>query len=350
MALPNSNITTTLVGTTLGSGSRDVGTLCTHPNINKWSKWKPVSFNSVDGLTEANLQSVNFGLSIPNADSDEGTALALPWVYNKPAGGASSPYRLGDFRNYEHASICPFDLTMPNYIIKGGSGVIVKLNPKTVASYNISTNDTCGSKYFGVLIKKGAQVQYKTATATIASGGTTVDFSASPLIATDGTVELFCFYTSLAIPSLTSSLSQILYSLNAEPNLAYRTTQIYTPMPDTYSLVLGGIATIDRTAILPSGNTVVAGGLITQSASLTRSVSQDYTLKNITVKITRNSDNVVVFDQTYANDGFGSPEAIYTDMSAGESVNFRSTLFKDTNGLPLLDMSDYYKVVYTLNY
>lgn len=35
MALPNSNISTTLVGNTLGSSSRDIGTLCTHPNINK---------------------------------------------------------------------------------------------------------------------------------------------------------------------------------------------------------------------------------------------------------------------------------------------------------------------------
>ena len=350
MALPNSNISVSLVRDTIGAGSNDVGQLCIHPNVNKWSKRKPVKFNSVQGLTEANFQSVNYGLTIPNADSDEGTTLALPWVYDKPSGGETEPYRLGDFIEYEHNSICPFDLTMPNYIIKGGSGIVVKLNPETVTSYNISTNDICGSKYFGVLIKKDEQVQYKTASTTIASGGTTVDFSASPLIATDGAVELFCFYTSLAIPSLTSSISQILYSLNAEPNLAYRTTQIYTPMPNTYSIILGGIDTIDRTAILPSGDTVVGGGLITQSASLTRSVSKDYILQNITVKITRNSDNVEVFNQTYADDGFGSPDAIYTDMIAGEGVNFRSTLFKDTNGLPLLDISDYYRVVYTLNY
>ena len=45
-ALPTTGITTTLVGTTLGVSSRDVGTLCTHPNINMWSKYKPVSINN----------------------------------------------------------------------------------------------------------------------------------------------------------------------------------------------------------------------------------------------------------------------------------------------------------------
>ena len=47
MALPNSNISTTLVGNTLGSGSRDVGTLCSHPNVNMWSKRKPFRDNVI---------------------------------------------------------------------------------------------------------------------------------------------------------------------------------------------------------------------------------------------------------------------------------------------------------------
>lgn len=38
MALPNSNITTTMVANELGTSSRDVGYLCTHEGINKWSK------------------------------------------------------------------------------------------------------------------------------------------------------------------------------------------------------------------------------------------------------------------------------------------------------------------------
>ena len=63
MALETTNISTTWVGTTLGTSSRDVGTLCTHASINKWSKWKPIRLNKVSGITVSDLASVNYGLS-----------------------------------------------------------------------------------------------------------------------------------------------------------------------------------------------------------------------------------------------------------------------------------------------
>jgi hypothetical protein len=113
MALPNTNISTSLVGQTLGSSSRDVGTLCTHPNINKWSKWKPVRFNKLDGITESDIISaksgietlafssvselINFYRSFSNDN--------YLFQYLRPRGGNNNPlepYRIGDFRNYEH--------------------------------------------------------------------------------------------------------------------------------------------------------------------------------------------------------------------------------------------------------
>ena len=42
MALPNTGITTYLVGNTLGTTSRNVSALCKHTNINKWAKGKPI--------------------------------------------------------------------------------------------------------------------------------------------------------------------------------------------------------------------------------------------------------------------------------------------------------------------
>ena len=47
MALPDSNISVAMVKAELGASTNNVGQLCIHPNINKWSKWKPVSFNKV---------------------------------------------------------------------------------------------------------------------------------------------------------------------------------------------------------------------------------------------------------------------------------------------------------------
>lgn len=41
------------VARAIGVGSVDVATLCTHPNVNKWAKFKPEQFDSADELTEA---------------------------------------------------------------------------------------------------------------------------------------------------------------------------------------------------------------------------------------------------------------------------------------------------------
>ena len=113
MALPNTNISTSLVGQTIDSGSRDVGTLCTHPNINKWSKWKPVRWNKVDDITLANLEAINYGIAY-NSYANTGAiktayeANEEVMAYAKPRGSLyNEPYRLGDFRNYEHSSIQP---------------------------------------------------------------------------------------------------------------------------------------------------------------------------------------------------------------------------------------------------
>ncbi len=106
MALPNSNISTTLVGQTLGTSSRDVGTLCTHPNINKWSKWKPVRVNKNGaGIILQDLINANYGLSLPTFSNLNALKVAYQagnanWEYLKP--NNQSGYRLGDFRNYEH--------------------------------------------------------------------------------------------------------------------------------------------------------------------------------------------------------------------------------------------------------
>ena len=111
MALPNSNISTTLVGTTLGSGSRDVGTLCTHPNINKWSRWKPIRMNKQIGITIDDIQNSRGGLDFIEFNTlvdllnfyrgNEGYS----FVYLKPRGDAYNEfYRIGDFRNYDHTA------------------------------------------------------------------------------------------------------------------------------------------------------------------------------------------------------------------------------------------------------
>lgn len=163
MALPNSNISTSLVGTTLGTSSRDVGALCVHQNVNKWSKWKPVKYQSVVGLTDEQLKSINCGMIIPSFTTV--AALIdyynnnpdLKWEYNKPTGGATSPYRLGDFRNYEHSAIKFYNVVIPEFSV-GIGGVTVEM-PMTLHQGSIVWADLSGidpgSLYFGVTGSNG---------------------------------------------------------------------------------------------------------------------------------------------------------------------------------------------------
>ena len=115
MALGTTNITTTLVGNTLGIPSKDVGTLCSAGSINKWSKYKPVIYPAIATAGITNWWKAvdgNCGLSITEYSDIDNLVTAIingvTWTYNKPTGGSSSPYRLGDFRGYEHNAVTPF--------------------------------------------------------------------------------------------------------------------------------------------------------------------------------------------------------------------------------------------------
>ena len=72
MALPSSNISVAMVKAELGASSNDVGTLCTHPNVNKWSKRKPINHSSVVPLTEAQFAALKYGINIFELSSTVG--------------------------------------------------------------------------------------------------------------------------------------------------------------------------------------------------------------------------------------------------------------------------------------
>ena len=116
MALPSSNISVAMVKSELGAATNDVGQLCIHPNINKWSRWKPVRHPKVTPLTEGDLQAANFGLEVAEfTPADTNNPESHEFTYIQPTGGSASPYRLGDFRNYEHEAVPSyFPTTLPS--------------------------------------------------------------------------------------------------------------------------------------------------------------------------------------------------------------------------------------------
>lgn len=81
----------------------DLGRLCTHANINKWAKYKPIHHSGLQILSESARTDRQgdgeyYGVKI-RMDSDMSSLHNVTFAYNRPKGGASSPYRLSDFIN-----------------------------------------------------------------------------------------------------------------------------------------------------------------------------------------------------------------------------------------------------------
>lgn len=116
MALPSTGITMIAVAKTLGYYAYPLylSLLCKHQNINKWSKWKPIS-TSAATLTDAVIKTNNYGYSNYTSTNPQSilTWSANNTLYNyvKPSGTSSSPYRLGDFRKYNTDAVEPYTIT-----------------------------------------------------------------------------------------------------------------------------------------------------------------------------------------------------------------------------------------------
>lgn len=181
MALGTTNISTTLVANTIGVGSNDVGTLCTSSKINRWSKWKPVSYATVGSLNINQLKEMNYGLSIQSHNNYLDAYNEGIW-YNPPIGGINSPYRLGDFRNYNHEAIAVF--SKMSYID------VSKLDTDTCRidfTYNIGGTDDLiglsdfiglpiGSNYLAVILTDGTNAFIKTSSININDGAAYIEF------------------------------------------------------------------------------------------------------------------------------------------------------------------------------
>lgn len=156
---PNTGISVSEVASVLGANAGEE--LCSHGNVKRWPKNKPVRFNSYGILTDAQRASVAWGI---NAPEDQTTTAAVvanqltafraaaqdagnnSYKYLKPVPG-THPCRLLDFDGYRHHPVSP---------LRGTN--IASVNLKDFSSgfqWNISKNDdTDGSISLSDLVTK----------------------------------------------------------------------------------------------------------------------------------------------------------------------------------------------------
>lgn len=115
----------TCMGVGATANGYDLGYICAnaHKKINIWSKKKPMSYSKLPELTDAEMLSVNYGLSVTYGRP-------CVYAYNPPTGGDASPFRLTDFVGYNHAAKTGLDFEQESYsvdLIENSDGLTVRM-------------------------------------------------------------------------------------------------------------------------------------------------------------------------------------------------------------------------------
>ncbi len=150
----------------LGESSNDLATLCKSSKINVWAKYKPTDYNAAFSDNWSKGKDGNYGLNITTDNRvSSWSALVAEYskanngysnIYKRPSGGSSSPYRLGDFRGYNHKAKPEISdyLAATNYIEDSQISLSVAYNVVTVDGDQVSYNAVEAFKdlYFGYVI------------------------------------------------------------------------------------------------------------------------------------------------------------------------------------------------------
>ena len=337
------------VGTTIGVSNFSDGIMCQSDKVNKWSKWKPIAYATVSGITEQILKSQNYGFTIPTfQDIESAISSADVWVYNKPV----KYNRIGDFRNYLHAAIMPYNIIMPDCMTVGDSAIEVKLIDTTASmtykAYNLKLSDMLPNYYFGVIIKRDSQVQIKTVSTVVSADSNIINISDCSLLQSAGTVTLMAVITTKAVTSWSTVAEQTIYSLNAEAGFALANVPIYAASVPQYGIGISGMPLLEAKKIAFSGSISYSNGRVTRNATLTARLTGDYTLSSIIEKVIRNSDGYVYQTSTISIDNSTSPQYLFSTDEIGINCNFNCAYA--LSNPPTLTGGDYYRYTFTFNY
>lgn len=300
----------------LGTDLTYLNELCTHINVNKWSKYKPVVndniFTSVspewwlgnDG--KCGLKITEYGtLAALIAAYNSGT---IDWAYQKPTGGAASPYRLTDFKGYYHDATSPLlDWSSNEYAlnIASDSTLLVSMQTRAIdaiKSINLFNISDFRDWYFGAVMTNGAVVKACSCATTVLDADFNVNI---PIFGTPiGEYDLYPFISNLpidknptkfvALDGFTKKITQIYnsqYSITIIANWdVYLTTCSYTI----------NIQNRGRASIIKNPYVFIRDGSAAWNASFktgealsnlyeVSTIANDITIINGTVKVTNHA-------------------------------------------------------------
>lgn len=141
----------------------DLGNMITNGTlINKYSLYKPVRFQKWGQLTENELRSVNYGWAIADYteldDAVAAWAAGTAWVYEKPRGGASEPFRATDFYGYNADAVSIFQPQYNDVAYKSSSNRYFCQGIDQIISWAkfVSYAPTYSGLYIGLVIQRAS--------------------------------------------------------------------------------------------------------------------------------------------------------------------------------------------------
>lgn len=196
MSLANNKITAPVsvddVKSLLGESSNDVATLCKSANINMWAKYKPTIYRAAFSDVWYKGYDGNYGITVPSYNTLKALYDAYNisgdtehnngYSYERPTGDANAPYRLGDFRGYNHKATSPIYGFSATPRVTAGNGVTgscaYRLKPATGDDDRVNLDDigVTTDCYFGfALFKNGSPVYFRSESNPVSSGAFNVN-------------------------------------------------------------------------------------------------------------------------------------------------------------------------------
>ena len=233
MALANGKITAPVsvddMKSVLGESSNDLAELCKSSKINVWAKYKPTDYNAAFTDNWSKGKDGNYGLNITVYNRvSSWSALVAEYsksnngysnIYKRPSGGATSPYRLGDFRGYNHNAKPEISnyLATTNYIEDQQISISVAYNAITVDGDQVSYKDVEAYKglYFGYVITDMSGNTLKLIVTSSATSSYEVRIAARTLLA--GNYRLYPMFCSIDYSTNHTLQGMYCYAI---PNLA----------------------------------------------------------------------------------------------------------------------------------